>query len=476
MANVQNVSRPKSVKPHYQWSPNGPQLRGANIDGLVNVFSGMGTGNSQSSHNTWQYTRWMSGHVIDVVYRESWLSQAICSIPAEDATREWRHFNGDKSEDIERYENNIDLQTKVCEAKTFARAYGGAGILMVTDQDLAKPLDLKRVKQGSLKKLIVLDRFDLSAPLMNITNPLADNYLLPEYYTLVNGSQKIHWTHIARFEGLKLPRRLAAIEHGWGDSELRRVLDDVNSTVASFMGIAHLMQQANVDVITAEGLSDDLTSGEDKKIIERYNLFNLMKSNYGLSLLDATETLERLTLQLTGVAPVQEQLITWISGAARIPVTRLFGTSAKGMNATGEGDERIYYDRIKADQNRSLRPALQHIDQVLVRSAIGDYPDDFDFTWNPLSQLTDEDQANVDYTDSQTDKTYFEMGTIRRSHIMKKLQQKDTYQISDDEIEEMEKREAEEAKLLAEAEHDDNFQIGGEGEGDGDKSNTDPAE
>lgn len=143
MANVQNVSRPKSVKPHYQWSPNGPQLRGANIDGLVNVFSGMGTGNSQSSHNTWQYTRWMSGHVIDVVYRESWLSQAICSIPAEDATREWRHFNGDKSEDIERYENNIDLQTKVCEAKTFARAYGGAGILMVTDQDLAKPLDLK---------------------------------------------------------------------------------------------------------------------------------------------------------------------------------------------------------------------------------------------------------------------------------------------------------------------------------------------
>ena len=444
-----------------------PRMRvRASADGLTNVYSGMGTGNSQSSHNQWQYSPFISGQAIDVIYRESWLAQAICSIPAEDATREWRHFNSDKAEDIERCENKLDLQSKAAEAKAMARAYGGAGILMVTDQPFDQPLDVRKIKKGSLKKLLVLDRFDLTAPIMNITNPLADNYLLPEYYTLVNGSQRIHWTHIARFEGVKLPRRLAAIEQGWGDSELRRVLNDINNTVASFDGIANLMQQANVDVITSDSLADDLSTGEEQKIIERYRLFNLMKSNYGLSLLDATEKLDRLTLQLTGVAPVQEQLITWISGAARIPVTRLFGTSAKGMNSTGEGDERIYYDRVKADQNRNLRPPLQHIDQVMVRSATGEYPDDCDFTFNPLAQLDDENQANVDYTDSQTDRSYFDMGAIRLSHVMKKLQQKDTYQISDDEIK---AQEEEEARLAAEVPEDDFSIADPEGDDDGDK-------
>jgi len=36
------------------------------------------------------------------------------------------------------------------------------------------------------------------------------------------------------------------------------------------------------------------------------------------------------------------------SGAADIPMTRLLGQSPAGMNATGDGDMRNYYDRIEA--------------------------------------------------------------------------------------------------------------------------------
>src|SRR5690625_406192 len=440
-----------------------PGVRVRSGDGLMNVYSGMGTGNASSSHNKWSPTHWMNGHVIDVIYRESWLAQAICAIPAEDATREWRRFTGDHAEDIARVEKALNLQSLVAEAKTFSRAYGGAGILMVTNQPLDQPLDLNKVKKGDLKKLLVLDRYDLSAPLMNLTRPLDDNWMLPEYYTLVDGSQRIHHSHLVRLEGLRLPRRLAAIEHGWGDSELRRILQDINMVVASFMGIGELMQEANVDVITSDSLAADLSTEQEAEIIERYRLFNLMKSNYNLSLLDASEKLDRLTLSLTGVAPVQEQLLTWISGCARIPVTRLFGTSAKGMSATGEGDEDVYNDRCRSMQSRDLSPALKQLDQVMVRSAVGEYPADTDFRWNPLSQLDDEEQGNLDYTDSQTDKTYFDMGIIRRSHIAMKLQSKATYDITDEEIEALKAME-EEAP-----EPDDDFELdlsGGGSEGD----------
>src|SRR5690625_692068 len=211
----------------------------------------------------------------------------------------------------------MKLQSNITEDKTYSHDYGGTGIQMVTSYLPYHLQDQNKGIKGDLKKLLVLDRYDLSAPLMNLTSPLDDNWMLPEYYTLVNGSQRIHHSHLVRLEGLRLPRRLAAIEHGWGDSELRRILQDINMVVASFMGIGELMQEANVDVITSDSLAADLSTEQEAEIIERYRLFNLMKSNYNLSLIDASEQLHRLTLSLTGVAPVQEQLLTWISGCAR---------------------------------------------------------------------------------------------------------------------------------------------------------------
>ena len=49
-----------------------------------------------------------------------------------------------------------------------------------------------------------------------------------------------------------------------------------------------------------------------------------------MGLLDGDEEFDRKTLNLSGVAPILEIFMTWISGAADIPLTRLFGTSAKG--------------------------------------------------------------------------------------------------------------------------------------------------
>ena len=417
-----------------------PRLRFTS-DGLMNVYTGMGTANSKSGNNFWGLSPFLSGNTIDVIYRESWLAQAICSIPAEDATRQWRRFTGEYAEDVHRVERALHLKTITQEAATLANAYGGAAILMVTNQPLDKPLDVKKIKQGDLKKLLVFDRYDLSAQQMNMLDPLADNYMLPDYYTLSSGSQRIHWTHVARFSGVKLPRRLAMMEQGWGDSLLRKSLTEINNTVASFHGIAELMQQANVDTITREGLGSDLTTSEEMAIVQRYQLFNMMKSNYGLALLDSSETLNRLTLNLSGVSQVQEQLITWISGAAQIPVSRLFGSSAKGMNATGEGDEDVYYDRVKSLQERLSSP-LAMIDRVMVRSALGDYPQDTDFLWEPLSQLDDEERADMEYADSQTDRSYYDMGVLKRSVIARKLQQRDQYEITDEQITELEEMEA----------------------------------
>lgn len=410
-------------------------------DGLVNVVSGLGTSASKRMHNEWQYDVLLNWQVLDAAYQSNWIARQIVDVPAEDITREWRTIKCEDSETIQQEEKRLGVRINLQTALAWARLYGGGGILMLTGQPLDKPLDIKKVKKGDLQRLIVFDRWDMSAVTLNTYNVLAENFLLPEFYIITGGGQQIHWTHFVRLSGARLPRRQMMITQGWGDSELRKCLADISDMVAAKDGIAELMQEANVDVVSRVGLSEELASDQDDAITDRYALFSQMKSVVKLALLDGDETYERKTLNLSGVAPILETFMTWISGAADIPVTRLFGTSAKGLNATGDGDMNNYHDSIKSKQVSQLEPALMVLDEVMVRSALGHMPDDYSYEWNPLEQMNDVESAQAELLRAQKDQTYLDAGIITQSQVQRRLQSSDEYQFDDVEIEQLETNE-----------------------------------
>lgn len=407
-------------------------------DGLQNVVSGLGTLGAKRSHNTFQYAQLNNWQALDAAYQSNWLARQIVSIPSEDMCREWRTIKSADADTIRAEEDRLQLPMFTQEAVDWSRLYGGSGILMLTGQDLSQPLNVNRIRKGDLQRLVVFDRYDMQALTMNVSDILASNYLLPEYYVITGGKQQIHWSHFARFNGARLPRRQMAITQGWGDSELRKCLDDIMDIVASKDGIAELMQEANVDVIRREGLTDELASDQDAFITARYALFSQMKSVVQLALLDKEEEYDRKTLNLSGVAPIIETFMTWISGAADIPVTRLFGTSAKGLNATGEGDLKNYYNSIRSKQLIQIDPGLRTLDEVLVRSALGYWPDDFNYVWNPLAQPDEGQIAQAAKTRMETDMGYLAEGIVRPSQIMRNLQSSEQYQYAQGDIEEQE--------------------------------------
>ncbi len=430
-------------------SDDKPRIRAkVTNDGLVNVVSGLGTSKSKNEHNHWQL-----GIVggdrgsLEASYQSNWISQKIVDCRAEDETRNWRRIKSEGAEEIAALEDKLHVPMITQEARKWARLFGGAGVLMVTDQPFDKPLDYNKIKKGSLKSLIVFDRWDLHGMDFNLFDFMSPNYQRPTYYTLgttSSAAQWIHHSHIVRHEGIQLPRRLRHLAQGWGDSVLNRCIDDVSEMVAAKSGIANLLQEANVDVINRVGLSEELASGEDGAIIDRYALFARMKSVINMALLDADEVYSRQTLNLTGVAPILEQMLTYISGAADTPVTRMFGTSAKGMNASGEGDMNNYYDSISASQSSKLTEPMRHLDEVLVRSALGYWPDSFDYVWNPLGTPDDVQIAQAQLLQAQKNSVYLADRIVVRSQVMRELQGSEEYQFDDVQIEELEKLEAEE--------------------------------
>lgn len=410
-------------------------------DGLVNVVSGLGTEKAKRSHNQFEYGFLNNFQQLDAAYQTSWLARAIVDYPAEDMTREWRTLKCDDADVIRAEEDRLNLPAMVSEATSWARLYGGAGILMLTNQDLTKPLRPEKIKKGDLYRLLVIDRFDMTAMNMNQSNILAANYLQPEFYTISAGAQQIHWTHFARFAGAKLPRRQRAQTQGWGDSELRKCLDDVMDIVASKDGIAELMQEANVDIIKREGLSDELASDQDDAITARYALFSMMKSSINLALLDGEETYDRKTLDLSGVAPVLDLLMTWIAGAAGIPVTRLFGESAKGLGNDGQGDDTNYYNHLSSKRLTQIDPGLRQLDEVMVRSATGRWLDDFNYVWNPYKQPDAVQISAANKAKAETDMLYKDGGIVTTSQIQRRLQAEELYQFDDEKIEALEEDE-----------------------------------
>lgn len=410
-------------------------------DGLVNVMTGLGGINSKRTHNKWQLPMFNDFAQLDSCYSSNWIARKIVDIPAEDMTREWRRIKCDGAEEISQYEDKLNVRSCVQEAIAWGRLYGGSAILMITDQDLTKPLRPELIKKDGLKAIKVFDRWDLGAMTINTWDILASNYLKPEWYTVRGSAMQIHHSHFARFTGERLPLRMQQITQGWGDSTLRKCIDDITDMVAAKDGIAELMQEANIDIITREGLTEELSTDQDDMITKRYQMFSMMKSSIQMALLDGEEKFERATLNLSGVAPIIEQFITWISGAADIPVTRMFGTSAKGMNATGEGDDKNYNNSIRAQQASYLHEPMRTLDEVLVRSALGSFPDDFDYVWNPLSLPNDLENAQAEKLRADKHTLYLAEGIVQRSQVMRELQASEEYQFDEDELDELEEME-----------------------------------
>lgn len=83
-----------------------------------------------------------------------------------------------------------------------------------------------------------------------------------------------------------------------------------------------------------------------------------------------------------------------LCGASHYPMTKLFGRSPAGMNATGESDLKNYYDYVDTLRESRLRPVLEKLLPVLARSA-GIQLEDADLSFPPLWTPTAKETADI---------------------------------------------------------------------------------
>lgn len=376
-------------------------------DGLVNMVSRLGTGSDKSSHYRY-FKSWTDQTQIDAAYRTSIFRKAV-DIPPSDMVREWRSYKGIDEEQItaiEAEEKRLDLRRKIREALILARKDGNAVILIGAGGNAASPLRPETIRKDGLKHINVLSKSDIY-PRDRDRDPLSPNFDGPTYWELKNEARtRVHPSRVIKFTGN--PVRESFAWDGWGGESLFAVMERAVTNNDQIAGaIAALVDEAKVDVIKLKNLMANLSTADGENLlVRRFSAVNTLKSIVNAMVIDGDDEYDQKTLTFVGLTDIQQGAQGIVAALADIPVTRMWGRSAAGMNATGEGDLRNYYDGIKSSQTVDLAPTISTLDECLFWSALGDRPDELFYEWNALYQLSEKEAAEVEKIYGETAASY----------------------------------------------------------------------
>lgn len=415
-------------------------IRSRALDAFTNMLARLGAGTPNLLEGTEYTTERMTRDfaTLNALYRESWIVRRIVDVIPADMLKNWITITSGIEPAVEKKISlalrHTQLIDKLKRGMQWGRLYGGAlGIMLVKHQgnDLTTPLRLDYIMPGDFAGMLIFDRWNGVSPSSELVDDVTDpEYSYPKYYTISDptngGMVQIHHSRCIRFPGNLLPYWEELSELQWGASVIEPIMDDLKKRDNVSWNIAQLTFMANLRVLKMEDLGQLLSSTDAISQRELYNTIqaqNILMSNMGLQIMDSKDSMETHQYTFGGLADVYQQFLMDIAGAAEMPVTKLFGRSPAGLNATGESDLQNYYDMIAEKQESYLRPILNKVLPPFIISALGSMPDDFDFDFDPVAEPSDKERAELAKTGTDNVVAAFNAGLISQRMALQELKQ-----------------------------------------------------
>lgn len=421
-------------------APEPQPIRSRALDAFSNVLARLGAGTPNLLEGTEYSLQRMSRdfNTLNALYRESWIVRRIIDVIPADMLKNWITITSGLDPDVEKRLSltlrRTQLIDKLKRGMQWGRLYGGAlGVMLVKHQgyDLSQPLQLDWIMPGDFAGLLIFDRWNGVNPSSELIEDISDpDYGYPKYYTVTDpaggGSVKIHHSRVVRFTGNTLPFWEEIAEMQWGASVVESIFDELRKRDNVSWNIAQLTFMANIRVLKMQDLGQLLAATDNEsqsELLRTLEAQNMLLNNMGMQVMDAADGLETHQYTFGGLADCYKQFIMDISDAAEIPVTRLFGRSPSGLNATGESDLQNYYDMIAEKQESYLRPILNKVLPPFIISTLGSLPDDFDFEFDPVAEPTDKERADLAKCGTDNVVAAYNAGLISQRTALKELKQ-----------------------------------------------------
>lgn len=393
-------------------------------DGWMNLLAGFGKKNTDKTKDTIYEPPTI---LVEAELTNLWvgdgLAAKIVSVVPGDMTRKWIDIPGDKDDDILTELDRLDAEEKFAEALTWARLYQGAIIVIGAEGsgDLETPMPLK-IKGISYLKVYPSSRVEIERQdfVTDQNSPFFGDVEVFRIQSITGDTLRIHRTRCLVFKGVPVPADSAAnIDlkmRYWGMSMLNQIWDRLKNFGAVEQGIANLMYEVVIGKYKLSNLAELLSEKDGaSKVYTRMEIINASKSLINGVLLGENEEYTRDTANTTGVPDIIDRFMMILSGITGIPVTKLFGRSPAGENATGESDARNYYDMVASQQKIKLKPPLQELVNK-INGYLGATKDP-SIVFNSIWELTEREEAEIYKLNAEGDNIYNLMGAITAEEI-----------------------------------------------------------
>lgn len=354
------------------------------------------------------------------MYDGDWLSRrAVDLLPEQYLRVPFEGLSPDQAKAFEAIDKTSRHPDGVIQAGlSKGRLYGGAAIILGINGG-GKPETEARVGRGRLEWLDVAHRGQLQG-LTKFKDANRGNFGEWESVKITGSHPRtglvLHTSRIIWCEGDVQEREDLRTATEGIDLPWQSVLEIVYDTLAdygiSWRSLSHLLHEASIGVLTLKGLIDMLASENQADAEARAEVLSMGKSVAKTIFLDADhgEKFERTNVSFADLPQVYQQIAIRVAAALDVPVTRLFGISPAGMNATGESDTRQWYERLEAYGRVSVQPKVNTVVAFLTGAPK-------ELKWAALWQTTDLEKEQIRKTRFEGDKLLYDMAAVEGGDV-----------------------------------------------------------
>ena len=354
---------------------------------------------------------------------------------ANEMTRKWLKIvsrgKGDKGDKIAKLEaamRAFKVRKHVRKLILHDGFYGRAQLYVSIDgqiddrsRQLPLVIDPKSIEKGSLLGFQPIEPLWTTPYTYNSLDPTLPDFYKPKAWYVLG--KKTHHTRLLTIVSREVPDLLKPAYNFGGLSISQLIEPYVNRWRKTVGSVNDLIRNFSITALKTD-MAATLGGDASDDIFKRAQLFNATRDNRGLMMLDFTsEDLVNISTPLSGLAELQAQAQEHMAGPTHIPLVKLFGITPTGLNASSEGEIKVFYDFINAEQGAVIDETIEQILNILQCNEFGDIDPDIGHEWVSLDALTVKELAEVRKANAEEAATYIDKGVIDPDEQRERLMQ-----------------------------------------------------
>lgn len=376
---------------------------GINPVGFPNNQGFPGTATVENVGTIFKNLRWYlisnMRQVLCQAYVELGLVQTICDVPVDDALRggvtiKTKQLEEDQIKDLETSLDRDDDLNTAGQAAKWNRLFGGAGVLILTDQDPEEPLELTDLTEDDPLEFRAVDMWELFYDKQGTEgyDPTIQEEGF-EHYSYYG--ERVHKSRVMRLKGLTAPSFIRPKLRGWGFSVVEALVRSLNQYLKGTDLAFEVLDEFKVDVFKIKNLVQSLmTPAGEAAIKRRVQMANWQKNYQNALTMDTEDDWDHKQLSFAGLGDAMMQIRMQVASDMRMPLTKLFGISASGFNS-GEDDIEVYNAMVESQVRNKIKYTILRMIEIKCQRMFGFIPDDLAISFEPLRVMSSEQEQNI---------------------------------------------------------------------------------